>query len=132
MSPASPAEWYSYAVVRVVPHVERDEFVNVGVILFVRASRTLCALIEPDTERIRMIDPDADLASINAHLDHFRAVCDASADAGPIGDLPADERFHWLTAPRSTVIQVSPVHEGQTNDPQTTLKELFARYVARD
>ena len=132
MSPVSPAEWYSYAVVRVVPRVEREEFVNVGVILFVRASRMLCALIEPDPERIRLIDANADLDAINAHLALFSAVCEASPEAGPIGALPADERFHWLTAPRSTVIQVSPVHEGWTSDAQETLKELFERYIARD
>lgn len=131
MSPASPAEWYSYAVVRVVPRVEREEFVNAGVILFIRASRTLCARIEVEPERILYLDPDADVESINAHLRHFSAVCDGAPEAGLIGELPADERFHWLTAPRSTIIQVSPVHEGRTSDPEQTIEKLFERYVAR-
>jgi Protein of unknown function (DUF3037) len=131
MSPASPAASYSYAIVRLVPRVERDEFLNVGVILFVRASRTLCALIGINPERIRQLDPDADICAINAHLELFRSVCDAAPGAGPIGDLPADERFHWLTAPRSTVIQMSAVHEGRTPDIEATLSDLFDRYVAR-
>lgn len=131
MSPASPAEWYSYAVVRVVPRVEREEFVNSGVILFVRASRTLRARIDVEAERILALDARADTKRIQAHLELFSAVCAAAPEAGPIGELPADERFHWLTAPRSTIIQVSPVHEGRSSDIDATLDDLFTRYVAR-
>ncbi len=131
MSRVSHAEWYSYAVVRIVPRVERDEFVNAGVILFVRSSRTLCARLELEPERIQRLDPDADLAQIAAHLDLFEAIATAGPEAGMIGELPADERFHWLTAPRSTIIQLSPIHEGCTNDPQQTLDDLFGRYIAR-
>ena len=131
MSPESPVEWYSYAVVRIVPRVEREEFVNAGVVLLVRARRALCARFNVDTSRVLHLDPDADIESIDAHLALMDAVCRAEAGAGPIGELPADERFHWLTAPRSTIVQVSPVHEGRTTDIENTLDELFERYVVR-
>ncbi|MEZ4524056.1 MAG: DUF3037 domain-containing protein [Thermomicrobiales bacterium] len=129
MPPESPAEWYSYAVVRIVPRVERAEFINAGVILFVRATRLICAKIELDEEHVRRIDPAADIDGIRKHLELFTAVCDAAPEGGPIAELPADERFHWLTAPRSTIIQLSPVHEGCTDDPEATLGRLFHAYV---
>ncbi len=132
MSPESPVEWYSYAVVRVVPRVEREEFVNVGVVLFARASNTLCARIRLDPSRLLTLDPQADLNLIASHLRAFESICRGDPDAGPMGELPLSERFHWLTAPRSTVIQVSPVHEGRAADLKSTLDELFEGYVGVD
>lgn len=127
--PPAPSVWYSYAVIRFVPRVERGEFVNVGVILFARTARFLAACIALDRPRLRALAPDADLASIERHLDAFVAICEGRAEAGPIARLPPSERFHWLTAPRSTVIQTSPVHIGCGDDPRTALDELCARLV---
>ncbi len=130
MLPESPGdEWYSYAVVRVVPRVEREEFVNAGVVLFVPARRLLHTRIELDRERLRALDPEIDLDEVERHLRSVTSICNGSPDGGPIAELPAAERFHWLTAPRSTMIQVSPVHEGHTNDPAATLDRLFKLYV---
>lgn len=130
MSPESPAvAWYSYAVIRIVPRVEREEFVNAGVVLFAPSKRLLCCRFRLDRKRVLALDPAADIGPIARHLAHFEAVCSGTPDAGPIGELPVSERFHWLTAPRSTIIQVSPVHIGRANDLQAALDGLFARYV---
>jgi hypothetical protein len=129
MSPASPAEWYSYAVVRIVPRVERGEFLNVGIILFVRSSRLLCCRLAADWKRLQLLDPAADIEELQDHLELMEAICEADNRGGPISELPADERFHWLTAPRSTILQVSAVHEGTTEKIESTLDALFKRYV---
>ena len=123
------AVWYSYAIVRVVPRVERGECVNVGVVLFVRARRYLAARVEFDRPRLLALAPDLDLALVERHLASFLAICDGRAEGGPLADLPPAERFHWLTAPRSTVIQTSPVHGGVTTDLPVTLEELLAVFV---
>jgi Protein of unknown function (DUF3037) len=127
--PASPTVWYSYAVVRVVPRVERGECINVGVILFARAARYLAARIELDPVRLRALAPNADVALIERHLESFAAICEGRPEGGPVAALPPPDRFHWLTAPRSTVIQTSPVHGGVTTDPATTLEELLTAFV---
>ena len=130
MSSDEPAGvWYSYAIVRVVPRVERGECVNVGVILFVRERRYLAARIEVDPARLLALAPDLDLALVERHLASFLAICDGRRDGGPLADLPPAERFHWLTAPRSTVIQTSPVHEGVCSDPEAALEDLLDAYV---
>lgn len=131
MPPESPAEWYSYAVVRVVPRVERGEFVNVGLVLFAPVSGLFCAQTTLDRDRVRALDRDADLDVIEAHLRLYQDICEGSPGGGPIAELPASERFHWLTAPRSTIIQVSQVHEGWSTDLPATFEELFDRYVIR-
>src|SRR3712207_43437 len=121
-SPAgSRTGWYSYAVVRVVPRVEREEFVNVGVILFARELRFLAAQIELDAARVRSLAPGTDVTLIARHLRTFQAIAAGEAEGGPIAALPQPERFHWLTAPRSTIIQTSPVHTGACVDPQAAL-----------
>lgn len=129
MSPESPAGWYSYAVVRVVPRVEREEFVNVGVVLFAPVNGLLCARTTLDPERLRALDGRADLDMIEAHLRAYHDICEGNPEGGPIAELPASERFHWLTAPRSTVIQFSQVHEGRTDDLEATFEQLFDHYV---
>lgn len=127
--PPPPSVWYSYAVVRVVPRVERGEFVNVGVILFARTARFLAARIELDRPRLRALAPDLDLAIVARHLDAFVAICEGNAAGGPIARLPPSERFHWLTAPRSTVIQTSPVHIGRCDDLRAALDALCTALV---
>jgi hypothetical protein len=128
--PQPPAVWYSYAVVRVVPRPERGEFVNVGVVLFARTARFLATRVAVDRARLRALAPDLDLAAVERHLAAFAAVADGAADGGPIAALPPSERFHWLTAPRSTMIQPSPVHIGCCDDPAAALHTLFAALVA--
>lgn len=127
--PASASAWYSYAVVRVVPRPEREEFVNAGVILFAPERRFLGAAIELYAERVRALAPEADVAQIEQHLRVFQSVADGDGAGGPIAALPQQDRFHWLTAPRSTVIQTSPVHTGRCADPSAALAELLAELV---
>jgi hypothetical protein len=127
--PQPPAVWYSYAVVRVVPRVERGEFLNVGVILFARTARFLAACIDVDHARLHAFAPDLDIANIERHLAAFVAICEGVPEGGPIAQLPPSERFHWLTAPRSAVIQPSPVHIGCTDDPRAALDALCATLV---
>ena len=124
-----PEVTYDYAVIRVVPRVERGEQVNVGVILSCVDDEFLAVRIEVDEARLRALDPTLDLAAVRAALDLFPAVCAGGADAGPIGELPPRGRFRWLSSPRSTVVQVSPVHTGRTADPAAALQRLFERMV---
>ena len=121
--------WYSYAIIRVVPRVERGECLNVGVILFAREAGYLVARTELDATRLQALAPGADVGLIERHLQTFSAICAGQAEGGPLAALPPSERFHWLTAPRSTIIQTSPVHVGTTADPEATLEELLAAFV---
>lgn len=121
--------WYSYAIIRIVPRVERGECINVGAVLFARTHRYLAARLDLDATRLRALDPAADLALIERHLGNFLAICAGDPAGGPLAALPFSERFHWLTAPRSTIIQTSPVHTGQCADPEAALEELLAAYV---
>jgi Protein of unknown function (DUF3037) len=125
--PPSP---FQYAIVRVVPHVERGECVNAGVVLFCRPRRFLAARVALAEARLRAIAPDVDLAAVRGHLDAFCRIAGGDEAAGPIAALPASERFHWLVAPSSTVIQCSPVHTGLTTDPEAELEHLVVRLVA--
>ena len=120
---------YDYAVVRVVPRVERGEFVNVGVIVSCDATDSLEACIELDPARVLALDPGADIDAIRAALGAIDAMCVGSAAAGALGAMSARERFHWLVAPRSAVIQTSPVHTGRTVAPDTVLEHLFKTMV---
>jgi Protein of unknown function (DUF3037) len=120
---------YDYAVVRVVPRVEREEFVNVGIILSCPAQDYLRARIELDEERLRALDPGVNMESVRAHLASIPLICAGGPEAGPIGLLSRRERFHWLVAPRSTIIQVSPVHTGRCTDIQGTLEHLLNAMV---
>ncbi|MDI3339463.1 MAG: DUF3037 domain-containing protein [Sphaerobacter sp.] len=131
MCPARPTGWYSYAIIRIVPCVARGEFVNAGVILFARTHGFLEARVELDAERVRALAPDIDLPLIERHLQSVCAISAGLPSAGPIATLPPSERFHWLTAPRSTVIQPSPVHVGVTDDPRAELEHLLEVYVRR-
>jgi hypothetical protein len=124
--PASP---FQYAIVRVVPRVERGECLNAGVVLFCRPRRYLAARVELDEARLRALAPDVDLAAVRGHLDALGRIAAGDSSAGPIAALPASERFHWLVAPSSTIIQCSPVHTGLTDDPEGELEHLVARLV---
>ena len=125
-----PTEYtYDYAIVRVVPRVERGEQINVGVILSCVDDEFLDARIELDTARLRALDPALDLETIKASLATIRAVCAGGADAGPIGEMRPRDRFRWLVSPRSTVIQMSPVHTGRTSDPAAALDRLLETMV---
>jgi hypothetical protein len=127
--PDSPTVWYSYAIVRVVPRVERGECINVGVILFARTRRFLEARIELDPARLRALAPEVDSALIARHLETFASIGAGSPEGGPLAALPQSERFHWLTAPRSTMIQTSPVHAGRCTDAHAALEHLLRTMV---
>jgi len=120
---------YDYAIIRVVPRVERGEAMNAGVILSCPALDFLEARIELDAARLAALDPAADVDAARAHLESFPRICRGGPDAGAVGALPQRARFHWLVAPRSTVIQVSPVHTGRTADPACTLDRLLDTMV---
>lgn len=120
---------FDYAVIRIVPRVEREEFVNAGVILFCLARDFLGARVELDRDRVRALCPGVDLAVVDEHLAAIPRVCAGGEGSGPIGRLSRRERFHWLVAPRSTVIQVSPVHSGLCDDPARALERLMDRMV---
>jgi hypothetical protein len=120
---------YDYAVIRVVPRVEREEFINVGVIVSCPAKKFLEARIEVDEQRLRALDPTLDIEAIRAHLATIPAICVGGAQAGPIGQLSQRERFYWLTAPRSTIIQTSPVHTGRCQNPTALLEHLLDTMV---
>lgn len=120
---------YDYAIVRVVPRVERGEQMNVGVILSCVDSEYLEARIELDEPRLLALDPAVDLESVRSGLATLCAVCAGGPGGGPIGALPARGRFRWLVSPRSTVIQTSEVHTGRTGDPAAALERLFNTMV---
>ena len=120
---------YDYAVIRVVPKVEREEFVNVGVIVSCPSKRFLEARIELDERRLLALDSTLDVESIRAHLATIPAICAGGEGAGPIGRLSQRERFHWLTAPRSTIIQTSPAHTGYCRNPTDVLERLLDTMV---
>jgi pimeloyl-ACP methyl ester carboxylesterase len=116
-------------VLRLVPRVEREEFINVGVIVFCRTRQFLRARVALDPRRVAALAPGVDLAAISEHLDARVRVAAGDSDAGPIASLPQSERFHWLVAPSSTVIQTSSVHSGLGDDPESVLERLFAQLV---
>ncbi len=122
---------FDYAVLRVVPSAERAEFVNAGVVMHCPEQAFLECRVLVDEERLRMLWPEMDIAVVREHLEAFPKVASGDAEAGPIARLSRRERFHWLVAPRSTVIQVSPVHSGMCAAPGETMAELFRRLVGR-
>ena len=120
---------FDYAIVRVVPRVERGEFVNAGAIVFSRTRRFLGARIELDRRRLHALAPWLDPDEIERQLALVPLVCAGGAAGGPIGLLPLADRFYWLVAPRSAMIQTSPVHSGLAEDPAAALDDLMARLV---
>lgn len=122
-------EPFQYAVIRVVPRVERGEFVNAGVILFCRTRGFLEVRIELDEARLRALRTEVPVSELRDHLEALARVAAGDEDAGAIASLPQSERFHWLVAPSSTVIQTSPVHSGLTKDPSEALERLLRELV---
>ncbi len=120
---------YDYAVVRVVPRVEREEFVNVGIILSCGAKGFLQARFAVDEARLRALDRRVDVDAVRRHLDAMAAICAGAPGSGPIGQLPPRARFHWLTAKRSAIIQTSPTHMGRCGDLPAALDHLMRRMV---
>lgn len=120
---------FEYAIVRVVPRVERGECLNAGAIVWCRSLRWLRATVELDRSRLLTLAPEADVPTIESHLESFALVAEGGDAAGPIGRLAPAERFRWLVAPRSTAIQVSEVHEGLCEDPQKALDHLVETLV---
>jgi hypothetical protein len=113
----------------VVPRVERGEFLNVGVIVFCLARKLLLVKITLDETRLQLLWPDVDVADVRQHLESIPRICEAAPDGGPVAQLSARERFHWLVAPRSTIIQTSPVHSGLCASPEDELVRLFHQLV---
>ena len=128
-SPEASKLQFQYAVVRVVPRVERGESLNAGVIVLSRPRKFLGARVSLDEARLRAIDPNADPATILPHLAAIEKIAAGDPSAGPIARLSLAERFHWLTSPSSTVIQPSDVHGGMTDAPERSLEDLFERLV---
>jgi hypothetical protein len=120
---------YDYALIRVVPSVERGECINVGVILFCRTRNFLDALIHLDPQRLSALAPQLDLDEVRRHLEEIPRICKGGKEAGSLGQLSQSERFHWLVSPRSTIIQPSPVHSGLSDDPQAALQHLLKTMV---
>lgn len=116
---------FDYALIRVVPRVEKEEFINAGVILFCLEKHFLAARVRVDEARLRALWKDLDIDLVRQHLEAVEKIGAGDATAGPIAKLTQRERFHWLVAPRSTMIQVSPVHTGLCTDPQASLDHLF-------
>jgi hypothetical protein len=122
---------YDYAIVRVVPRVEREEFINAGVVLSCPSLEYLDARIDLDEARLLALDEGVDLVAVRENLASIPLVCAGGPAAGPIGKLSARERFHWLVAPRSTMIQTSAVHTGRCEDPALALEHLLRTIVRR-
>lgn len=120
---------FEYAVIRVVPRVEREEFVNIGVILYCAKQKFLQACYHLDEARLQAFCSGLDLIELKEHLCSFERICNADKAAGPIGKLDTASRFRWLTATRSTVLQTSKVHPGMTEDALATLNKLFEQLV---
>ncbi len=120
---------FEYAVIRVVPQVEREEFMNVGVILYCQSLSYLDAVFTLNEERLFALSPGLEMDEIKKHLSAFCNICKGGSEAGPIGKLDMGSRFRWLTATRSTVLQCSKVHPGLSSDPTQTLRSLHKTLV---
>ncbi|MEO6668834.1 MAG: DUF3037 domain-containing protein [Ferruginibacter sp.] len=120
---------FEYAILRVVPQVEREEFLNAGVILYCAKQKFLQVKFELNAERFKLFACDIDIAELGTYFEGFERICVGGKDAGPIGKLPIGERFRWLTATRSTVLQTSKVHPGLCNDAGETLERIFTQLV---
>lgn len=122
---------FEYAIVRVVPHVEREEFVNAGAILFCDAHDYLRARVSLDEKRLLAMAPDVDIDLVLRHLEALPRICEGGVLAGPIGKLTKRERWRWLVSARSTILQTSPAHAGLGEDPEASLERLLETMVRR-
>ena len=128
--PSREDDAFQYAIWRVVPSVERGEALNVGVVLYCRRRQFLAARVLLDEDRLRALSPDLDVAAVRRHLEGMVRVADGDPAGGAVARLPQSERFGWLAAASSTIVQPSPIHTGLCGDPQGTLDRLFGRLVA--
>jgi hypothetical protein len=120
---------FDYAIVRVVPHVDREEFINAGVILFCHARDYLRARIALDEARLLALSPDADVDVIKSHLSAIERICEGGYGSGPIGQLPLRERWHWLVATSNTILQFSAAHTGLCSEPEASLERILETVV---
>ena len=121
---------FEYAVIRVVPHVEREEFLNVGVILYCGPEKFLQCRTDVNEERLKVLCDSLDFAELRNHIQSFERICAGGTSAGPIGKLSMAERFRWLTSPRSTMVQTSKVHPGLCTNAKEMLERLYSQLVA--
>lgn len=121
---------FDYAILRVVPRVEREEFMNAGIVVFCLEKDYLAARIRLNRERLKALWPEADAELVNNHLEAVRRICQGDAAAGAIAQLSRRERFHWLVSPRSTVIQTSPVHTGVCTATDDLLDRLEKQFLS--
>ena len=128
---ASSRSPFAYAVLRVVPDIEREEFVNAGLVLFCRSLRYLNARSTLDADGLAALRPDADLDALRAQLALVERIAAGNVATGPLAGMSQSERFHWLTTPRSTAVQPGPTHGGMTDDPATTFEHLYTTLVDR-
>jgi hypothetical protein len=122
---------FSYAVLRVVPDIEREEFVNAGLVLFCRSRRYLRARTSLDVDRLRALRPNADATALLAQLALVEQIAAGKVESGPLAEMSQSERFHWLTTPRSTVVQPGPIHGGMADDPDATFEHLYTTLIDR-
>ena len=122
---------FAYAVVRLVPDIEREEFLNAGLILFCRPRQYLRARTAIDGEALSVIRPESDVAAIGEQLRFLEAVAAGTLEVAPFASMSQSERFHWLTTPRSTLVQPGPLHAGMSDDPDATFDHLFDVLVSR-
>ena len=120
---------FDYAVIRVVPRVERQEFINAGIVVFCLEKRYLAARIHLDEARLQALWPEIDIDLVRQHLEAVARICAGDPAAGPVAALAQRERFHWLTAPRSTIIQPSPVHTGLCDQTKPLLDRLAEQFL---
>lgn len=128
-TPAADRYGFEYAALRAVPRVDRGDAVNVGVIVYCQKLDFLAASVRVDPARLLVLDPDADVAGIEAAIEAYACVCRGGAGAGAAGQTSPGQRFRWLTAPRSTVVQPGPVHLGLTADPAADLDRLVGALI---
>ena len=121
------SEIFEYALIRVIPRIDRGESINAGVIVYSKSFRFLKTRVELDEDRLRALDPNADVSAVRGALSAFTRSC----TEGPLAEQSLGERFRWLTAPRSAIVQPGPVHAGITRDPAADLDRLFTTLVAR-
>ncbi len=127
--PDEPRSPYQYAIIRVVPRVDRGECLNAGVVLLCRSKAFIGARTELDEGRLAAFAPDTEPATVRPHLDAIERIARGESEGGPMAGLSIAERFHWLVSPASTIIQPSPVHTGLTDDPEAELQHLFETLV---
>jgi len=120
---------YDYSIIRVVPYVERQEFLNVGVIIFCKELDFLDTKIDFNLNRVQILDPEADLGLIRKQLKTVEVICNGNHQNEFFNNLSKSQRFHWLVAPASTIIQMSPVHNGMCSDPQRSMEELYRLFI---